>query len=187
MPLPLATILLDPPTTFFAGALIALLGTRVIRKRGAVEVWRAAILAVVWSVIYGLGVGWMYFIRTDWMFVYLMDTSALPLAPTYLAFFVIMLAFGLAGAVAVGHLVQNGRFPWAVGLTGLGAFTLVMVALLTASQYVVVGTTAEYWAGTAKKLADDAEALRGMNGITVATVLGSLPILWLRIKDLRAP
>jgi len=92
--LPLATILLDPPTTFMAGAIIALLSTKLIRKSGAVEVWRSATLGAAWAVVYGLAVGWMYFIRTDWMYVYLMDTTNVPLVPTYLAFFVIMLAFG---------------------------------------------------------------------------------------------
>ena len=48
--LPLATILLDPPTTFMAGAIIALLSTKLIRKSGAVEVWRSATLGAAWAV-----------------------------------------------------------------------------------------------------------------------------------------
>jgi len=183
--MPLATIILDPPTTFLAGTIIALLGTKLIRKSGAVEVWKSAILAVIWSIVYGLAVGWMYFIRTDWMYVYLMDTSNVPLVPTYVAFVAIMMAFGLAGAVSVGHLVQNGRFWWAVGLTGMAVFTLVMIFVLTGPQYVLIGTTKEYWAGTARKLVEDPEAMRAINGITIGTVAGSLPILFLRIRDLR--
>lgn len=183
--MPLATIILDPPTTFLAGTIISLLGTKLIRKAGAVEVWKSAVLAVIWSAIYGLAVGWMYFVRPDWMFVYLMDTSKVPLLPTYLAFFVILLTFGFAGAVAGGHLVQNGKFGWAVALTALSVFTLVMIFVLTGPQYVAMGTTAEYWAGTARKLTDDAEAMRGVNGITLGMIVGSLPILFVRVRDLR--
>ncbi|MDX2015837.1 MAG: hypothetical protein SFW67_36925 [Myxococcaceae bacterium] len=183
--LPMATVLLDPPTTFLAGAIIALIGTRLIRKSGATEVWKSAVFGVAWSVVYGLAVGWMYFIRTDWMYVYLIDTAGMPLVPTYLAFFVILVAFGFAGALATGHLVQTSRLGYAVGLTVAAAFTLVMLFVLTGPHYVVIGTTKEYWAGTAKKLVDDAEAMRAVNGITIGTILGSLPILFLRVRDVR--
>lgn len=183
--LPLATILLDPPTTFMAGAIIALLSTKLIRKSGAVEVWRSATLGAAWAVVYGLAVGWMYFIRTDWMYVYLMDTTNVPLVPTYLAFFVIMLAFGFAGALAVGHLVLQSKLSWAIALTVAAVFTLVMIFVLTGPQYVVIGSTKEYWAGAAKKLVDDPEAMRAVNGITIGTIAGSLPILFLRVRDLR--
>ncbi|MCA3013095.1 MAG: hypothetical protein INH41_11940 [Myxococcaceae bacterium] len=182
---PLATVLLDPPTTFLAGAIISLIGTKLIRRSGAVEVWRSAVLGVAWSAVYGLAVGWMYFIRTDWMFVYLIDTAGMPLVPTYLAFLLILVAYGFAGALAAGHLVQTNRFGAAVGLTVAAAFTLVMLFVLTGAHYVVIGTTREYWAGTAKRLVDDAEAMRAVNGITVGTIVGTLPILFLRIRDLR--
>lgn len=181
----LATIILDPPTTFLAGTIIALVSTKLIKKAGAVEVWKSAVLSVIWSVIFGLAVGWMYFTRTDWMYVYLMDTTSVPLLPTYLAFFSILLVFGFAGALSTGHLVQTGKFGWAVGLVLAAVFTLVMLFLLTGPQYLAMGTTKEYWAGAAKKLMDDPEAMRGVNGITVGMVLGSLPILVLRLRDLR--
>jgi uncharacterized membrane protein len=61
----------------------------------------------------------------------------------------------------------------------------VMLFVLTGPHYVVIGTTKEYWAGTAKKLVDDAEAMQAVNGITIGTILGSLPIIFLRIRDLR--
>lgn len=181
----LATVILDPPTTFLAGTIIALLGTKLIRKSGSAEVWKSAVLAVIWSALYGLAVGWMYFIRTDWMYVYLLDTSGMPLLPTYLAFFVVMLTFGFAGAIAGGHLVQNGKFGWAVALTVLAVFTLVMIFVLTGPQYVAMGTTKEYWAGATKKLTEDPEAMQGVNGITIGMIAASLPILFFRIRDLR--
>lgn len=185
MSLPIATILLDPPTTFMAGGIIALIGTKLIRKTGAAEVWKTGLLGALWGVIYAVAVAWMYFIRTDWMFVYLIDTSTMPMVPTYLAFFLILVAFGFAGALAVGHLIQQGRLGLAIGLTLAAAFTLIMTGVLTAPHYVAMGTTKEYWAGTAKKLVDDVEAMRAVNGITIGATLASLPMLFLRIRDLR--
>jgi hypothetical protein len=180
-----ATVLLDPPTTFLAGAIIALIGTKLIAKFGAAEVWKSGLFALAWSLLYGLAVGWMYFIRTDWMYVYLIDASQLPLVPTYLAFLVVMLTFGFAGALSVGHLIQNGRFWLAVGLTVLALFSLLMVFLVTGKQYMAIGSTAEFWSGASRKLTDDAEAMRAVNGITLGIVAGSLPILILRIRALR--
>lgn len=181
---PVATILLDPPTTFMAGGIVALIGTKLIRKSGEAEVWKSALLGAAWAALYAVAVGWMYFIRTDWMFVYLIDTSALPLVPSYVAFFVILVTFGFGGALAVGHLIQHGKLGVAIGLTVAAAFALVMTGVLTAPHYVAIGSTKEYWAGTAKKLVDDAEAMRAVNGITIGTTLGSLPILILRIRAL---
>ncbi len=172
MALPLATILLDPPTALLVGCGVSLFSLSLIRKRGAVEVTRSAAWGAAWGVVYALAVSWMYFVKTDWMFVYLMDTSRVPLVPTFLGFALTCAAFAAFGALALGHLLEQKRW-WAAGLLFAGGVLMMgLLQVLGADQYLRLGTTREYLAGTAKLLQDDPEMLRMMS---VSGALAAVP------------
>lgn len=160
---PLATVLLDPPTTLMAGGILALISMKLISRGGLPEVWRAARFGMLFALVYAISVGWFFFQRADWMFVYLTDTTKLPLVPLYLAFTFICVGFGLLGTLGVAVLVHLGQrgLAWAAMVSA--AASLVCTQVLTLDRYVVVGTTAQFLAGTAPKLSDDGTMMVWMN------------------------
>src|SRR4051812_16786012 len=102
IPLTLATVLLDPPTTLFAGTIIALVSAKLIARDPVREINRTALFAVIWSVIYGFAVSYMFFVYPDWMLTYLKDASTVPLVPTFIVFMLALVVCGFAGSLAAG-------------------------------------------------------------------------------------
>src|SRR4051794_11581409 len=107
IPLCLATVLLDPPTTLFAGSIIALVSMKLIARDPNREIGRTAMYAVIWSVIYGLAVSYMFFVFPDWMLTYLKDASTVPLVPTFIVFVIALVVCGFAGSLATGWLISQ--------------------------------------------------------------------------------
>lgn len=160
---PLATVLLDPPTTLMAGGILAVISMKLISRGGLPEVWRAARFGALFALVYALSVGWFFFQRADWMFVYLADTSRLPLVPLYLAFTFICVGFGVMGTLGVATLLHLGQRALAWATLAAAVASLACVQVLTLDRYVVVGTTAQFAAGAAPKLTDDGTMLVWMN------------------------
>jgi hypothetical protein len=182
----LATVLLDPPTTLMAGAILALVSMKLLPK-GLEEVWRVGQFAGAWGLVYALSVGWHFFFRTDWMFVYLFDTASVPLVPAYLVFVAICVAFGIVGGLGVGLLLHL-RKTAAAWLVSLGAVaSLAACFAITLDQYLKVGTTAEYLAGTAKKLTDDGSIMLANNVSPAVFGLTAVGIIVLQIRRMRVP
>ncbi len=165
--MPLATVLLDPPTALAVGSGLALVSYWLIRRHPDAEVLRVGAMGALWGGLYGLAVGWFFFRHPDWMLVYLIDAAKVPLVPAFIAFVLVCVAHGAFGALAVGTLLARGkkRFAWLVALGALG--TLVAVSLLQGAQYAVVGTHAEYLAGTAP-------ALPTVPGFTAGLIVSSI-------------
>ncbi len=182
----LATVLIDPPTTFFAGSILALVSLKLIRVRGADELWRLAQLAAGWSALYALCVGWYFFARTDWMFVYVIDTATLPLVPLYAVFVFVCIAWGVLGALGTGALLLVKKTGLAlVSFAGaLGGFLLFLY--MTLDQYMHVGTYAEYHAGTAKKITDDSAWVTASNVAPVFFGLAAVAIIVTQLKRAKA-
>lgn len=142
----------------------------LIWKSPEVELKRTALLGAVWGPYYGLTVAWMYFNYTDWMLAYLVDGKTVSVPLTYALFVVILVLHGFLAALGVGALVMHKRLGLAIAVTaGIGATNLILMAL-QGHAYNHFGTYAEYWAGTAKALADDPRAQMGMTvaGLTAA-------------------
>lgn len=160
---PLATVLLDPPTTLMAGGILAVISTRLISRGGLPEVWRAARFGALFALVYALSVAWFFFQRADWMFVYLADTTRLPLVPLYLAFTFICVGFGVLGTLGVATLLHLGQRALAWLALVSAAASLACTQVLTFDRYAVVGTTAQFLAGTAPKLSDDGKMMVWLN------------------------
>lgn len=182
----LATVLIDPPTTLFAGAVLALISLKLIKSRGLDEVWRVGQLSALWGLIYGFSVGWHFFNRTDWMFFYAMDTTGLPLVPIYLVFLFVCAAWGAIGGLAVAALIHVKK----VGLAVAGTLSIVvgfgLFLFITLDQYTHVGTTKQYLAGTAGKMTDDAAFVTATNLSPVIFGLAAVGIIVLQVRRARA-
>lgn len=182
LPNVLATVVIDPPTTLVVGAVTALISSKLIARGGLPEVWRAGVIAVSFSALYSLAVGWMFFFRPDWMFVYLFDTSTKPLVPLYAVFVFVCVGLGLVSALGVGLLLHLGKkaLAWAAAVSCVA--TLGLLTYMTASQYAKVGTTAEWQQGVAKALTDDATMVIAMNVVTGVLVLGGVTLIVLQVR-----
>ena len=181
----LATVLLDPPSTLMAGAIISLVSTKLIRRDPEKELRTAMLWGAAWSAWYGVCVAWPFFRRPDWMFVYLVDTQNVPLVATYFLFMIALVVYGVCGALATGLAVSRGKLGFGIVLTIGIAVVLGSVGLLTAHQYSLVGTYAQYVANTAPKLQDDHEMVMGMNGMTVGIAVFSIALLVYKIVQIR--
>ena len=183
----LATVLIDPPTTLFAGGILALISYKLLRTRGIDEVWRVGQLTTAWSFVYGLSVGWHFFYRTDWMFFYAMDTSALPLVPLYVLFVFVCAVWGGLGGLAVAALIHLQKTAMAVVAFSGALFGFVLLLFITLDQYKHVGTRAEYLAGTAKLLTEDPNWVMASNVSPAIFGLAAVGIIALQIRRMRAP
>jgi len=182
----LATVLIDPPTTLFAGGILALISMKLLRTRGIEEVWRVGVLSAIWGLVYGVSVGWHFFFRTDWMFFYAMDTSSLPLVPLFVFFLFVCSAWGGLGGLAVGALLQAKRTALAVVAFAGALLGFVMLLLITLDQYKHVGTRAEYLAGTAKLISDDPSWVMASNVSPAIFLTAAVVIIVLQVKRIRA-
>lgn len=182
----LATVLIDPPTTLFAGAVLALISLKLIRGRGMEELWRVGQLAAAWGLVYGVSVAWHFFNRTDWMFFYAMDTSGLPLVPMYLVFLFVCSAWGALRGLAVAALIHVKRVGLAVGATLSAVVGFGLFLFITLDQYMHVGTTKQYLAGTAGKMTDDAAFVTATNISPVIFGLAAVGIIVLQVRRARA-
>jgi len=149
-------------------------------------VWRVGQLSAVWGFVYAISVGWWFFFRTDWMFVYTLDTSSLPLVPLYLLFLFICTAWAALGGLGVAVLVHLKK-----GALGVAAFAAALLGwglflFMTLDQYTHVGTRAEYLAGTAKALSDDSNWLMASNVTTLIIAIPSIAILVMQVRRIRA-
>lgn len=183
----LATVLIDPPTTLFSGAILALISMKLVQKKGVGEVWRVGQLSFAWGLIYALSVGWHFFFRTDWMFVYAMDTSGLPLVPLFVLFVFVCAAWGGLGGLSVAALLHAKKmvFAWLAFAGALLGFVLFL--FITLDQYKHVGSRAEYLAGTARLVTDDASWVMASNVSPAIFGLAAVGIIVLQIRRTRAP
>lgn len=182
----LATVIIDPPTALFAGAILALVSMKLIQKRGQGELWRVAQLSAAWGALYALCVGWFFFNRTDWMFAYALDTAKVPLVPVYVTFVVVCAAWAVLGALGTGALLllQKTGAAIAAALLAIGGFALLLY--VTLDQYTHIGTRTEYLAGTAKPVMEDAVWATASNVASAIFGLAAVGIIVLQVRRTRA-
>ena len=183
----LATVLIDPPTTLFGGAILALISMKLVQKKGLDEVWRVGQLSFAWGFVYALSVGWHFFFRTDWMFFYAMDTSQLPLLPFFILFVFVCAGWGALGGLSVAALVHAKKtaLAWAAFASAILGFAMLL--FITVDQYKHVGTRAEYLAGTARLITDDANWVMASNVSPAIFGLAAVGIIVLQVRRMRAP
>lgn len=182
----LSTVLLDPPSTLIFGSVLAVLSGKLIRKNPQAGLKKTVALAAGWSAWYGLCVGWFFFERPDWMFVYLLDTQKVPLVPAFLAFWFIVVLYGIFGALGTGLLMQQEKKGLAV-LTAAGAvLSLGFIFAITLNAYTHVGTFAQYVKDAAPALDADASMKMAMNLSGAGIVAGILVVLFLQFRKSRA-
>jgi len=183
----LATVLIDPPTTLFSGAILALISMKLLRQRGIEEVWRVGQLSFAWGFIYALSVGWHFFFRTDWMFFYALDTRGLPLVPIFILFVFVCALWGGIGGLSVAALLHLKKTALAY-LSFAGALLgFALFLFITLDQYKHVGTRQEYLAGTAMLLSDDSSWVMASNVSPAIFGLAAIAIVVQQVRRLRAP
>ncbi len=181
----LSTVLLDPPSTLVFGSVLALLSGKLIRKHPEPALKKTVVLAAGFSAWYGLCVGWFFFERPDWMLVYLMDSQKLPLAPAFLAFWAVLVAYGIFGALGTGMLMQHERRAFAL-MTAVGAvLSMAFIAAITTTAYAHVGTYAQYLKGEAPVLDADPTMKLAMSFSGAGIVAGILLVLFLQFRKPR--
>jgi hypothetical protein len=183
----LATVLIDPPTTLFGGAILALISMKLVRTKGLDEVWRVAQLSTAWGLVYGISVGWHFFYRTDWMFTYALDTSTLPLVPLFVIFVFLCAAWGGLGGMATAALLHAKKtaLAWVAFAGAIGGWAFFL--FITLDQYKHIGTRAEYLAGASKLITDDPNWVMASNVSPVIFGLAAVGIIVLQVRRMRAP
>ena len=185
--LPLATLLVDPQTALIAGAILPLIMTRLIHQQPEVEVPRAIMIGASWGLMYGLSVGYMYFVYSDWMFGYLVDTTKFPVLPFYFVFLASLMFCGAAGAALTAHLIRNDKTVLAYGSALGAALTLAVVWIPHWDSYSHIGTLAEWKAGTAALMPGTGTAPMGLNGAgAIATIYSVMVIVLIAKRALKA-
>ncbi len=182
----LATVLIDPPTTLFGGALLALISMKLVRTRGVEEVWRVGQLSFLWGLVYALSVGWHFFFRTDWMFFYAVDTSSLPLVPLFALFVFVCATWGGIGGLSVAAALHARKtaLAWVAFAGAILGFVLFL--FITLDQYKHVGSRAEYLAGTAKLITDDPNWVMASNVSPALFGIAAVGIIVLQVRRMRA-
>jgi hypothetical protein len=183
----LATVLIDPPTTLFGGAILALISMKLVRTKGMDEVWRVGQLSAAWGLVYGISVGWHFFYRTDWMFTYALDTSTLPLVPLFVVFLFLCAAWGGLGGLATAALLHAKKtaLAWVAFAGAIGGWGFFL--FITLDQYKHIGTRAEYLAGTSKLITDDPNWVMASNVSPVIFGLTAVGVIVLQVRRMRAP
>lgn len=137
---------MDPPTAYALSSLITLLGRDLIRAgRGRVVFW----VALGFAVYFALTVQYFLFRYPAWMYAYLFPEDAFSLAWVSPTFFLAVSIAGALGAYVTQSLLVTGRSGLAVGNALLGFLAWGILWFVTWDPYFVVGSYAEYHAGTA--------------------------------------
>lgn len=180
-----ATVLLDPPTALIFGSALGLVSGKLIRRNPEAELKTTAVLAGAWSAWYGVCVGWFFFARPDWMFVYLLDTQTVPLVPAFLVFMVLLVVHGVFGALGAGILMQQQRKALAAFLAAGAVLTIGFFFAISANAYVHLGTFEQYTNGVAPALETDGTMKLAMNLSGAGSGLAAALMLFLRFKKAR--
>lgn len=182
----LATVILDPPSALVFGSVLAVLSFKKIRAEPAGAIRKTVVLTAGWSAWYGLCVAWFFFMRPDWMFVYLLDTAKVPLFPAFLVFWAALVGYGAMGALGAGLLIQQQKLQLAIA--GAVAATLFYVGLTLISNpaYVKVGSFADYTKGVAPGLETDGAMTTAMAVSGVGIAVGAVVVLVLQFKKPKA-
>ncbi len=182
MPSPtLATVLLDPPTALLAGAVLALVSSKLIALQPEREALRTTWLGAAWGVFYAGCVGWLFFTEPDWMLAYLKDAREVSLLPAFIVFAALCAAHGAFGALAVSAFIARGRLMLGVALTVAAVAVVGAVFWLQWQQYFVIGTFEAYYRGDAVPLQNDAVTQMKMNVAGGLTAVGSIAVIAWRI------
>ncbi len=182
----LSTILIDPQSSLLAGTILPLLAMRLIRREPEKEYTRAVLLGGAWGLVYGLAVSTMYFRYSDWMFGYMLDTRAFPVAALWPVFLAANVLSGAAGAAASASAIRSGKV-WAAALCVVGSLSCLLTVMLPHWHgYTHIGTLAEYTAGTAPQLPGTPDAQWGLNLAGAITTVFSLAVIaWIVRASLR--
>lgn len=155
------TYIIDVPTAFIAGSLLAFVARRLLVARRPDPFGPSFQAALLFATVYSLGVSWAAWQAPDWMLNYFIPVDKLPLPlPLVHAFFVLACWLGGAsGHVLTAVCLQRGWTGRAVAVLLSGAAMLLSLWGITFDSYLHVGTWAEYQAGTATMLPDSHIAL----------------------------
>lgn len=141
--------------------------------------WQAAaLIALVWLPV----TGYFWLAYPDWELSYILDSRKLPPGSGLGAALAYLIA-GLAGALSVQALIQEGRTCAAASLVLAGALVLGGVAFVTLDRLLFLGTYEAFHQGLASppSYADRAFAVRMLAcGAIVTLAFGGLLVMNLR-------
>jgi hypothetical protein len=173
------TVLIDFPSAFLFGVLIALSAWRQIHAEASSPFSPYVLTATFLGVLYGIGVGPMCVLYPDWMWSYGIRIADWPLWLWYPAF---VLGLGLAatgGAMMTQVCISRGRTwgAWLVGVVGL--IVLAVLWGMTFDNYANLSTY-ELWQQiprVAKPIQSDPTFTTAMSLVSVSQVLVGVPLL----------
>ncbi len=173
------TVLIDFPSAFLFGVLIAMSAWRQIYAEVVSPFSRYVVAAAAFGVWYGLGVGPMCLLYPDWMWSYGIRIASFPLWLWYPPF---VLGCGLAaagGALMAQAWLSRGK-GWGAWLAALCGLVILGVFWgITFDNYAHVSTY-ELWhqvPRVATPIQDDARFTTAMNWVTVSQVVVGFAIL----------
>jgi hypothetical protein len=165
----LATVPLDPPTAYVAGAILMFGALRQIRREQARGFTKYIWLGGALGAVYGLTVLYQSLKWPDWMWVYWFEAP--PLWAWYPPFVVACFAGGILGALSNQRLLREGRIKLAIANAAAGLAVIGAMFVAWGDQYIHVGTRSEYLSGAAPLAS-------GLPEFTVASIIiaaGLLP------------
>ena len=180
----LATVAIDPPIVAALGAIFALFMARSIAAGAPAR--RSVLTGAFLGGWLGASFGMHAFKYPAWMLCYAIDPSRLPTALWYPLFLLLLIGCGAMGGFLAHRLIAQGRKKAALTLTlGLVAVWLALFGV-TLHRYLLIGSFAEFWSGTARPLSQQPAVMRDFNLISLLTAAGPLALLALILKRERA-
>ncbi len=141
------TILLDLAVHFFCGQAAALSAEKKIKTLPAVNMYLARFLLV--SIVTFLPFAYYYiFYFHDWSWMYFSDKRTFPFAISLLMP-VAYLVLGTLGFFAAHALIKKGALSASIVLCSLSGIFLLAMTLALWKRFYFVGTTKEFFDGTA--------------------------------------
>ena len=173
------TVLIDFPSAFLFGVLIALSAWRQIYAEVTPPFSRYVLAATFFGFWYGLGVGPMCVLYPDWMWSYGIRIADWPLWLWYPAF-VIGLGLSAAGGAMMTQAYLNqgkGLAAWGVGILGL--VVLGVFWGMTLDNYANLSTYALWHQlpRISKPIQTDPTFTTALNFVTLSQVGVGVPIL----------
>mgnify|MGYP001169565897 CR=1 FL=1 len=182
------TFIIDPPFLFTAGCLLAFVSRRQLVARKPNPFGLSAWVTVGFALFFWASVTWFVVHAPDWMLSYFIPASEVPLFWAHGLFAVALVVASLSGHTLTATMLQRSSLVGAVCCVLAGLALWGGLWILTLDRYMVVGSHADFVAGTAQDLQQSSilgamnvvGALQGLAGV------GAMAWLFTRGRQLRA-
>ena len=168
--------------------MVAFAARRLLVARKPNPFGPSAWVAVAFACFFWASVSWFAWKAPDWMLCYFLPADTLPMPGVHALFLLCLILAGLSGHTLTAALLQRGRTLGAILVLMAGICIWIGLWGLTLDRYMVVGTHAQWLAGTAVAL-PESTITGAMNVVGVLQgFAGIIPLLLLHRagKRLRA-